>query len=307
MTNRATQYTIINDDAAEGSAGIPVETLDDRVALLAEDHLPERPETRAELQTVLEAESVEQIPPAESSDSLEPSAESIIRQSMIMPAIKVDWQRSPTGETGVIAVVTLPEADESDDTQDASQTVDEKNAIVSRQMTTLSLDISANISPQTGQANFTGMNPTGKNAQSHTDPAHQSRVDSAPAVSALIVEDTPEVSELLGIVLRRMGLNTASESHGAKAFARFTEFQPDLVLLDLALPDIHGWKVLDAIKEQHRVDGGKMPIVIVLTAYGDAANRLVGKLQGVHSYLIKPFTVEEVERTIWNALGQAAN
>jgi CheY-like chemotaxis protein len=77
-----------------------------------------------------------------------------------------------------------------------------------------------------------------------------------------------------------------------------------LVLLDLALPDMPGWKVLDTIKEQQR--GEPLPAIIVISAYGDAANRLMGKLQAVHSYLIKPFSPDDVQKVVANALGLEA-
>jgi len=52
--------------------------------------------------------------------------------------------------------------------------------------------------------------------------------------------------------------------------------------------------------------GQPMPAIIVITAYGDPANRLVGKLQGIYDYLIKPFTPDEIEREVRKALGGAA-
>ncbi|MDX2162687.1 MAG: response regulator [bacterium] len=118
----------------------------------------------------------------------------------------------------------------------------------------------------------------------------------------LIVEDYPEVADVITVILRRMGFTTAHESHGVRAFERFNEIIPDMVLLDLALPDTTGWKVLDAIKDFQRASGkADMPITIVMTAYGDPANRLVGKLQGVHAYLIKPFTADELQRVVREA------
>ncbi|MBN8639299.1 MAG: hypothetical protein J0M07_28530 [Anaerolineae bacterium] len=73
----------------------------------------------------------------------------------------------------------------------------------------------------------------------------------------------------------------------------------------MSLPDIPGWKVLESIKERQKETGGAMPIVIVITAYGDPANRLVGKLHGVYSYLIKPFTPGDVEQIVRKALSGA--
>lgn len=48
-----------------------------------------------------------------------------------------------------------------------------------------------------------------------------------------------------------------------------------------------------------------MPAVIIITAYGDPANRLVGKLQNVRDYLIKPFTADEVEKVVMKVLSSA--
>lgn len=110
-----------------------------------------------------------------------------------------------------------------------------------------------------------------------------------------------ELAEILRAILERMHLNVFHETHGNKALAVFSAEDPDLVLLDIALPDTTGWKVLETIREQRQ--DSKSPAIIVITAYGDPANRLMGKLQGVHSYLIKPFVPDEVERAVLKALG----
>jgi CheY-like chemotaxis protein len=89
--------------------------------------------------------------------------------------------------------------------------------------------------------------------------------------------------------------------------SKFIELNPDIVLLDISLPDMMGWKIMDIIKERFEqgADSATMPIVIVITAYDDPANRLVGKLQGIHSYLIKPFTADEIERIVTQAISSA--
>lgn len=118
--------------------------------------------------------------------------------------------------------------------------------------------------------------------------------------TVLIVEDTLELAEIMQVTLERINLRVFHASHGNKALELFETTQPDLVLLDIALPDTTGWKVLDTIREQQR--GGIGPKIIVITAYGDPANRLMGKLQGIHSYLIKPLTSDEIENTVRAAL-----
>jgi len=124
--------------------------------------------------------------------------------------------------------------------------------------------------------------------------------ESKPAHKVLIVEDTVELAEVIQVTLERMGLCVFHETHGNKALDVFHTEHPDLVLLDIALPDTTGWKVLETIREQQR--GGQDPIVLVITAYGDPANRLMGKLQGIAGYLIKPLLPDEVERAVADVL-----
>ena len=193
-----------------------------------------------------------------------------IDQVCLFPVLHLDTSISPTAETGMVeAILISGENDESDESQDAAQ------ADVERK--------SPRRSPQNDPALQNGEKLDGR---------------------VLIIEDFPEVADVITAILRRMGLTTAHESHGVRAFERFNEMNPHIVLLDLALPDITGWKVLEAIKEQQRETDHLMPVVIVMTAYGDPANRLVGKLQGVHAYLIKPFTAEELSRVVRDALAQ---
>lgn len=123
------------------------------------------------------------------------------------------------------------------------------------------------------------------------------------APSVLIIEDSVELAEIIEATLQRLDMVTTHETHGGRAFNRYPQIMPDVVLLDIGLPDMTGWKLLEHIRERHAATG--MPKVIVITAYGDPANRLIGKLQNVHDYLIKPFTADEVERVVLSALSAA--
>lgn len=123
----------------------------------------------------------------------------------------------------------------------------------------------------------------------------------------LVVEDTIELAEVIQATLERMGMTVYHETHASKAFDLFKAHQPDVVILDIGLPDTLGWKLLDNIK---LMDNTTRPKVVVITAYGDPANRLTGKLQGVDSYLVKPVSSDEVERIVNKVLeqgGDAAN
>jgi DNA-binding response OmpR family regulator len=120
--------------------------------------------------------------------------------------------------------------------------------------------------------------------------------------TVLIVEDTTELAEVIQATLERLGITAHHETHAIKALDIYKKEKPDLVLLDIGLPDMSGWKLLDGIKE---LDKDNLPHFIIITAYGDPANRLMGKLQEVDSYLIKPFSPDEVERVVGKVLGFA--
>ncbi len=119
--------------------------------------------------------------------------------------------------------------------------------------------------------------------------------------TVLIVEDTVELAEIIQVTLENLNLRVYHATHGNRALDLFHEVHPDLVLLDIALPDMTGWKVLETMREEQR--GGTAPKILVITAYGDPANRLMGKLQGIHGYLIKPLIREEIEKAVRSALG----
>ena len=119
--------------------------------------------------------------------------------------------------------------------------------------------------------------------------------------TVLVVEDTVELADGIRMSLERMNLRVFHATHGHIALDLLREIHPDLVMLDLALPDATGWKLLEVMREQQR--GEKCPVILVITAYGDPANRLMGRLQGIHDYLIKPLTPAEIE----NAVAQVLN
>ena len=129
-------------------------------------------------------------------------------------------------------------------------------------------------------------------------PGGASRGD--PRQRILIIEDMVDLAMILQRILEKMGFEVHHAADGQQALAAFRDHRPDLVLLDIALPDITGWRLLEEMRAGS--DDGAGPVVLVVTAYGDPANRLMGKLQGVQGYLIKPFTVEDVGRAVTSVL-----
>lgn len=121
----------------------------------------------------------------------------------------------------------------------------------------------------------------------------------------LIVEDTPDAAQLMQIALRRAGLNEITHAASGRAALDYLEmYTPDVAILDIGMPDMSGWQVLEFIKT--RFAETSFPI-IMLTAFDDPANKLIGKLQGrVFRYLTKPFVPDVLVQTVRDAAARRA-
>ncbi len=116
----------------------------------------------------------------------------------------------------------------------------------------------------------------------------------------LVVEDERKLRELLRSYLEREGLSVLSAGTGAEALSIADEASPDLVVLDLGLPDIGGDTV--AIELRHR---SSVPIVM-LTARADEADRIRGLQLGADDYVTKPFSPRELMLRIRAVLRRTA-
>ena len=112
---------------------------------------------------------------------------------------------------------------------------------------------------------------------------------SAPSATlVLIVEDEPNLSEVLEAYLRRDGFRTERAADGESALRLFHEAKPDLVLLDVTLPKLDGFEVLRQVRQ-----AGNTPVIMV-TARVEDVDRLVGLRMGADDYVSKPFNPPEV-------------
>ncbi|MCA1826862.1 MAG: response regulator transcription factor [Myxococcales bacterium] len=107
----------------------------------------------------------------------------------------------------------------------------------------------------------------------------------------LIVDDEKDIVQVLDFALKQAGFDTVTAGDAAQAFARVRETQPDLVVLDLMLPDLSGTEVCRQLKSAAKT--ASTP-VIMLTARGEEADRVVGFELGADDYITKPFSVREV-------------
>ena len=108
------------------------------------------------------------------------------------------------------------------------------------------------------------------------------------ARKVLIIEDDNNIAELLHLYLEKEGFDTRVARDGGAGVQTFADYAPDLVLLDIMLPVMDGWAVLNSIRQ-----AGDTP-VIMLTAKGEVEDRVSGLERGADDYIVKPFEMKEV-------------
>lgn len=104
----------------------------------------------------------------------------------------------------------------------------------------------------------------------------------------LIVDDDKNICELLRLYIEKEGFETCIANDGKTALAQFAAFNPDLILLDIMLPELDGWQVCREIRKT-----SDCPI-IMLTAKGEVFDKVLGLELGADDYVVKPFESKEV-------------
>jgi two-component system OmpR family response regulator len=130
-------------------------------------------------------------------------------------------------------------------------------------------------------------------------PKPLTRADGSP-IRALVVDDEPALAELLATVLRYEGWSVEQALTGQAAVKAVRELDPDVIALDIMLPDIDGLEVLRRVRETHP----RVP-VLFLTAKDSVAERIAGLTAGGDDYVTKPFSLEEVVARLRTLLSRA--
>jgi two-component system, OmpR family, response regulator MtrA len=104
----------------------------------------------------------------------------------------------------------------------------------------------------------------------------------------LVVDDDPALAEMLTIVLRGEGFDTAVVGDGTRALPAVRDLRPDVVLLDLMLPGMNGIDVCRAIRTESGVP------IVMLTAKTDTVDIVLGLESGADDYVVKPFKPKEL-------------
>ncbi|PIV28843.1 MAG: DNA-binding response regulator [Anaerolineae bacterium CG03_land_8_20_14_0_80_58_20] len=117
----------------------------------------------------------------------------------------------------------------------------------------------------------------------------------------LVVDDEPSVTDLLAYNLRKALYDVQVAADGRAALRLAGEFQPDLILLDLMIPEVDGLDVCRELRKSSNVP------VIMITARGEEIDRVIGLELGADDYVVKPFSVRELMARIKAVLRRTQN
>lgn len=115
----------------------------------------------------------------------------------------------------------------------------------------------------------------------------------------LIVDDEPDLSELLAYNLERAGYTTRVEHNGVKGLETLRSFRPDLLILDIMMPELNGIEVAERMRRDQSLS--RIPI-IMLTARSGENDELNGLAAGADDYVTKPFSMKVLEARIETVL-----
>ena len=123
-----------------------------------------------------------------------------------------------------------------------------------------------------------------------------------PAVRIVCIEDDPQIIELVRTILGRKGYQVIGAAGGQEGLTLVQVQRPDLILLDLMMPDLDGWEVYRRLKE----DPLLAPVpVIVVTARAQDIDRVLGlHVAHVDDYLSKPFTPKQLTDSVERILAR---
>jgi DNA-binding response OmpR family regulator len=115
----------------------------------------------------------------------------------------------------------------------------------------------------------------------------------------LIVDDEDDVLDLLQLVFETSGFAVRRAPNGKLAVASAYEDPPDIVLLDVMMPEMDGWQVLRVLKGDERTR--RIPVVM-LSARAERRDKMIGLQEGAEGYIAKPFSPTEVVREVQSLL-----
>jgi DNA-binding response OmpR family regulator len=123
-----------------------------------------------------------------------------------------------------------------------------------------------------------------------------------PINRVLYFEDEQDMVDLVRLVLSREGYTVEGASEGRAGLAAIREFSPDIILLDLMMPDMDGWEIYRQLKKDE--DTKDIPVIIV-TAKAKSIDKVLGsEVEKVDDYIIKPFSPRDLVERVSGVLSE---
>lgn len=114
----------------------------------------------------------------------------------------------------------------------------------------------------------------------------------------LVVDDYPGAADVSCVLVRLLGHEAVSAKTGREAVDLVTSYQPDVIVLDLGLPDLSGYDVARAV----RARDGKQPFIAAMTGLDAATDRAQSLAAGIDLHLVKPTSAESIDRIVAAAI-----
>lgn len=115
----------------------------------------------------------------------------------------------------------------------------------------------------------------------------------------LMIEDDTDIRELLAARISRLGVKVFTATTGAAGVKMALDLQPDLLVVDIGLPDIDGWEVIEQLAGDDRTND--IPVLVAsITDPGE------GKAHKIEAHLVKPISKGALEEAVMDAIGRAA-
>jgi DNA-binding response OmpR family regulator len=119
-------------------------------------------------------------------------------------------------------------------------------------------------------------------------------------ISIVYIEDEPEMINLVSLILKTKKIQVTGANTGQLGISIINDLKPDIVLLDIMMPDMDGWDVFQLLKNDPATS--HIPIIMI-TAKSQPIDRVLGlRVAGVDDYIIKPFLPQQLFDSIENAL-----
>jgi CheY-like chemotaxis protein len=114
------------------------------------------------------------------------------------------------------------------------------------------------------------------------------------------IEDEPELIDLLRLILKDDDLDIQAALRGRQGFELVRKLKPDLVLLDLMLPDMEGWDIFWKMQQDDALKD--IPVIVITVRTEGLVEGVWPQVKQLAGYLVKPFTVQELRKVISQAL-----